>query len=146
MDVIDASDPLREQIAGVLGELERRWSRLELARIRELWDPDEADMTYIAEELRYPVVGWAAFDEYWVRLSGRLRGARYRTGELRTRAIGPDLAVVTFAVDWELLPVEAAEPNHGQSRVTAVLRQTTGGWRFIHWMEAPIHVTEELWD
>lgn len=81
-----------------------------------------------------------------MRLSGRLRGAAYRTGELRTREVGPDLAVATLAVDWELLPVEAEAPNHGQSRVTAVLRRTADGWRFIHWMEAPIHVTDELWD
>lgn len=36
MDVIEASDPLREEIAVVLEELEPRWSQLELALIREL--------------------------------------------------------------------------------------------------------------
>src|SRR5262249_51173795 len=76
---------LDREVGELLGELARRWTALELGRMRELWDLSDPDPVYIAEELRHPVVGWEAFDEYWLRMSGRLRGASYRTGELRTR-------------------------------------------------------------
>ncbi len=138
------SGSLQQEVAAVVAELERRWSSLELDRMRELWDESDPEPVYVAEELRYPVAGWAAFDEYWVRLSGRLRRAHYRTGELRVRAIGPDLALACLVIDWALLLVEAETPNRGQSRATAVLRRTPAGWRFIHWMEAPIHVMDEV--
>jgi hypothetical protein len=137
---------LDREVGELLDELARRWTALELGRMRELWDLSDPDPVYIAEELRHPVVGWDAFDEYWLRMSGRLRGASYRTGELRTRAIGDDLAIAWLVIDWALLPVEASQPSRGQSRATAVVRQTPNGWRFIHWMEAPIHVADELWE
>jgi len=140
------SDSLRQEVAAVMAELERRWTGLELGRMRELWDESDPEPIYVAEELRFPVVGWAAFDEYWIRLSGRLRGAGYRTGDLRARALGTDFALADLVIDWQLLPVEAETPNHGQSRATAVLRRTPAGWRFIHWMEAPLHVADELWE
>jgi len=139
------NDSLHQEVGALVAELERRWSGLDLGIIRELWDESDPEPIYIAEELRHPVVGWAAFDEYWIRLAGRLRGAGYRTSELRTRAIGTDLALACLVIDWQLLPVEAETPNRGQSRATAVLRRTPGGWRFIHWMEAPLHVAGEAW-
>jgi hypothetical protein len=138
------SGSLQDEVAELLDELARYWSALELRRMPELWDETDPEPIYIAEELRYPVVGWSAFEEYWIRLSGRLRGVSYRTGELRTRVIGPDLALACLVIDWELLPVEAETANRGQSRATAVLRRTPAGWRFIHWMEAPIHLTDDL--
>jgi hypothetical protein len=147
--VVEAGQPagaVHDQVLALLSELEARWSRLELGRMRELWDPGDPQPIYVAEELRHPVVGWEAFDEYWVRLSGRLRGARYRTGEVRVRSLTDDLALACFVIDWELLPVEASTPNQGQSRATAVLRRTGGGWRFVHYMEAPMHLGEEPWD
>lgn len=137
---------LDREVGELLDELAQRWTALELVRMRELWDLSDPNPVYIAEELRHPVVGWEAFDEYWLRMSGRLRGASYRTGELRTRAIGDDLAIACLVIDWALLPVEAEQPNRGQSRATAVVRRTPSGWRFIHWMEAPIHIADELWE
>lgn len=135
---------LDREVGKLLDELTRRWTALDLGRMRELWDVSDPEPVYIAEELRHPVVGWEAFDEYWVRMSGRLRGASYRTSELRTRAIADDLAIACLVVDWALLPVEAVQPNRGQSRATAVVRWTQDGWRLIHWMEAPIHMADEL--
>ena len=136
---------LDREVSKLLDQLARRWTELELGRMRELWDLSDPEPIYIAEELRHAVVGWDAFDEYWVRMSGRLRGASYRTAELRTRSIADDLAIACLVIDWALLPVEAEQPNRGQSRATAVLRRTPNGWRFIHWMEAPLHVADELW-
>ena len=137
---------LDREVGELLEELARRWTALELGRMRELWDPSEREPVYVAEELRHPVVGWDAFDDYWIRTSGRLRRASYRTAELQTRAIADDLAIACLIIDWALLPVEAEQPNHGQSRATAVVRRTPDGWRFIHWMEAPIHVADEQWE
>lgn len=141
-----ALSDLEREIGEVMDEVARRWSALELGRMRELWDESEPDPIYVAEELRHPVAGWNAFDEYWVRMSGRLRGATYRVGEVRARNVASDLAIATLTIDWTLLPVEAESPNRGQSRATAVLRRTPDGWRLIHWMEAPLHIGDELWD
>lgn len=137
-----AKPGLQAEVAELIAQLESRWSQLELDRMPELWDRSETEPVYIAEELRYPVIGWPAFDEYWTRLGSRLRGARYRTSEVRAHELGGGVAVAWFVVDWELVTVETPAPFRGQSRVTAVLRRTASGWRFVHWMEAPIHVAE----
>ena len=132
-------ESLAVAIGGVLTDLSARWSELAFDRMKGLWDPDEPAPVYVAEELRHPLVGWEAFDEYWTRLSGRLRHVRYEISELHAWAVGDELAAVVFVIAWTLHPVELTEPSRGESRATALLRRTAQGWRFIHWMEAPIH-------
>jgi len=66
--------------------------------------------------------------------------------ELRAELAGlgiVDADVDPYPVDWEFDARGVATRLRGQSRAAALLRRTPGGWRFIHYMEAPIYGSED---
>jgi SnoaL-like domain len=138
---VSASPPnaLPDDLGDLFQRLDRAWSTLDFPALAELWDDEDPEPWYIADELGDAATGWTDFRRYWQRMSARLRAAEVRSTVQRVRRLSDDLGLAHLLVDWSLRPLESDQPHTGQSRVLAVLRRRDSAWRLVAWMEAPFH-------
>lgn len=123
----------------LLTQFEDIWSRLKPTELRGLWDPDEKHPYYIAEEVAAPMYGWEAIEPYWQEGEQILVKFTIRTFDLHCKEIAPDLAVMNFIMHWNgLLKGMEHMPLGLDVRVSALVRKTSAGWRFCHYVESPL--------
>lgn len=131
---------LQEDIQTVLDRYVAHWNAYEIDAMMALWDRDEPDPIYVAEELD-PLRGWDAIEAYW-------RGADPKTTEhlvtvrdLTVREIAPGVAHAFWQMGWNVyFSTEKlySKPIGGEVRTTALLRRQGDDWKFFHWIEAPL--------
>lgn len=120
----------------LLADVIARWNRHDLNSLIDCWDRDEADPIYLAEEALEPLVGWDAIANYWASTQRSLRRISLRTWDLRVREVAPGLALAFWQMHWNA--DTGSTLIGGDVRVSALLRETAAGWRFIHYVEAPL--------
>ena len=150
-----------EVVAGVnaaLDAYEKCWGRLDFDAMRRLWDDDEHDPIYLAEEHREVFVGYPVIEAYWAATREPLVRARVRTWDRLIKQIGDDLAVAFYQMRWmveldpsgpmlvgaQVLPDGRRVPVGGDVRATAVFRRRGADWRFIHYVESPLGALTQL--
>lgn len=131
------SSPAQE-IESVLKSLTERWNALELQRIRDLWDPDEAEPYYLPEESENALIGWEAIEAYWRQTQATITRLSMRTWDVQAKVIAPDVAVALYQMHWNGEVEGYPKPLGGDNRVTALFRNKEDGWRFFHYVEAPL--------
>lgn len=128
------------EVAAVLAELDAYWERHDFVGLLTLWDSDEPDPLYVAEEA--PVMrGWDAIRAYFQGTQSMIARIGHRREDTMIREIGPGLARVFYQMHWnaELAPggLFGGTLMAGDVRVTVLLRKKPEGWRIFHYMEAP---------
>lgn len=105
----------------------------------ELWDTDDAQPYYIAEEIREPIVGWDALNAYMDPARKRMLDTfRWGYSNLRARLLCPDIALALFDHWFEILIVgENQVPRAGFDRVLALYRKRPDGWKQILYAQCP---------
>ncbi len=131
---------LQNEIQATLEQYVAHWNDYDVESMIALWDRDESDPIYVAEELD-PLRGWDAMEAYW-------RGADPETTEhlitvrdLTACEIAPGVAHAFWQMGWNVyFSTERlyTKPIGGEVRTTALLRRKTNGWKFFHWIEAPL--------
>jgi len=134
---MDTSSEVREAVEAVIAEYERCWAGLDFAGLRELWDPDEPEPIYVAEEGLEPLVGYPAIERYWAASKATIDRAKIRTANLQVRSIAPGIALAFFKMHWNVAMADGRVMG-GDVRTTSLLRETPQGWRFFHYVEAPL--------
>ncbi|MFL2770592.1 MAG: YybH family protein [Rhodospirillaceae bacterium] len=111
---------------------------------RKLWDQAENLPILCPEEAPQPLVGWDALDKYWSRSRKTMDSLRTKASNIRIRILGDGLALVTYQSRWIATLAQAGhlpeKPISADVRMTAVLRKTTDGWRYIHLVEGPVNL------
>jgi len=108
---------------------------------KALWDANEETPILCPEEAPEPLIGWDALDGYWSRSRQSMLSLISKATDIRVRMLSDSLALATYNNRWIATMASAGEPDKPISadvRMTAVLRKTTEGWRYIHLMEGPI--------
>jgi hypothetical protein len=130
---------LHAAIAAVLDEYFTRWSASDMEGLQELWDADEPDPIYVAEE-REPLIGWEAVRGYWRPPRPGMLERLIRYDDLQVRPIAEDVALAFYTLSWNLYmrrnPVYP-RPIGGRVRATTLLRRREAGWRIFHHIEGP---------
>ena len=129
---------LKAEIDSLLEELVERWNAMELLKIRELWDPNETQPYYIPEEAEQPLIGWEAIENYWQGTMDSISRLKMRVWDLQVKSLSADLAVAIYRLHWTADVKGFPKPVGGDNRVTAIFRHTDAGWRFCHYVEAPL--------
>jgi hypothetical protein len=129
---------LKQDIEALLEQLIERWDGMRLAEIRDLWDPDEAQPFYLPEEAEEPLTSWADIEAYWQRTRDTIARLSMRIWEVNAKPLGPDLAVALYRMHWNADVTGFPKAVGGDNRVTAIFRHTAEGWRFCHYVEAPL--------
>lgn len=128
-----------DDAAAVIVEYDALWCALDFEAASGLWDADDPDCAYCAEEYRGPQLGWDELNAHWARLGARLRRARASTATLQTRLVAPNVALVLGLRDWELTGVGSDDVYRGQNWITVLLRRRSPGWRIFHYAETPAY-------
>jgi hypothetical protein len=107
--------------------------------VKELWDKDDSEPYYIAEELREPIVGWDALNHYMnPERRSMLDTFRWGYSNLRARLLCPDIALALFDHWFEILIVgDDQVPRAGFDRVLAIYRKREDGWKQILYAQCP---------
>lgn len=135
---IEVDPAVEKAVTEVVYETARRWNSQDFATLLELWDPNEAYPTYLAEEQAQWFVGWPRLREYLdpPRPNPAILAIRETMRDVQVKQIGPGLAIAIWEMKFEM-QVIGSKPIGEQVRVSAVLRETDDGWKYIHWAEGP---------
>jgi len=135
---IEVDPAIEKAVTEVVLETSRRWNSQDFATLLELWDPNEQYPTYLAEEQAQWFVGWPRLREYLdpPRPNPAVEAIRETMYDIQVKEIGPGLAIAIWEMDFEM-KIIASNPFKERVRVSAVLRETDDGWKYIHWAESP---------
>jgi len=135
---IDVDPKIEAAVTEVVLDTARRWNSQDFASLLELWDPNEEYPTYLAEEQGQWFVGWPRLREYLdpPRPNPAVEAIRETMYDIQVKEIGPGLAIAIWEMDFEM-KIIASNPFLERVRVSAVLRETDDGWKYIHWAESP---------
>jgi hypothetical protein len=121
-----------------LMETEKRWNSQDFATLLELWDDADAFPTYLAEEQGQWFVGIDRLRGYLdpPRPNPAIEALREEYSGIQVKQIAPDLAIAIWYMHFEM-KIIGSNPIGEDMRVSAVLRNTDDGWKYIHWAESP---------
>ena len=129
---------LLQEIENTLEMSRDCWNRLDFAGLRQLWDPEEPEPTYLAEEALTPAFGWDEIEAYWdaaVTLNSEMQVEMHK---LRVRPLSDDLATAMYELRWSCRFRNQPRRIGGDNRVTAIFRRRGGRWLFVQYVEAPL--------
>ncbi len=133
---------LQAEIEEVIAALEAAWRAHDFAAVKALWDTDDPQPIYIAEEAERPFTSWDEIDRYWSHTGTVLARVSHRTSNRLIKAASKDVAIVLYDMHWnaEVAPggLFGGEKMAGDNRVTIMLRRKAEGWRIFHYVEAPV--------
>ncbi len=135
---------LGEEVLPVLESLTKAWCVADYDGVLALWDQDEHDPIYVAEEAP-TLVGWDAIRAYFASNRLVLKDVSVRAWDPDVRLVSPGIALLFFQMHWNALLADGSLMA-GDVRVSALLRKTPGGWRFFHYVEAPLATMMQLRD
>ena len=128
---------LTAEIEALLRRTEETWNAQDTAKLRDLWDRDDADPYYLAGEQENWFIGWDQLNRYLVPQGRRVVDAiRVKFYDVHARLLAPDLAFAAFWMRTDMKVVFSPKPFGSDNRVSAVLRRKSDGWRYICYAEA----------
>ena len=138
MVMIDVSPEVEAAVTAVVYETAERWNSQDFSSVLELWDQNEPFPTYLAEEQAQWFVGWDRLRDYLDPPAPNpiIEVLREEMSKIQVNQIAPDLAIAIWEMHFEM-KVRGSNPIGEDVRVSAVLRNTPEGWRYIHWVESP---------
>ena len=135
----DSNQKLSSELQSWLDSYAEIYNRQDYPALLQLWDRDDPDVVYMAEEIDPPMHGWGKLDAYFNPKPGVkvLDGIRNRYSEVRARFLAPDLALATYKLEFDI-KVKGMKPMSSWDRVMAVFRRRDGHWKMVAYGEAPM--------
>jgi hypothetical protein len=98
---------------------------------------------YIAEEIEQPLVGGAQIAAYWQANRRAFFRMKLRHGPISSRSIGTDIAIVWYALHWDVAvhsphPPGWQTPIGGDVIVSMVAKQRDSAWQILHYTETTL--------
>lgn len=132
------NEELTAEIAAVLNEYEALWDRQDPAGLIALWDQDDSEPFYLAEEQDEWRIGWEQVKSYWKPPGPPSAEAiRMRFDSVQARLLAPDLAFAKFWIRFDTKMKFMPRPIGSDTRASAVFRKKPEGWRLVTWAESP---------
>jgi hypothetical protein len=134
---------LHDELRQLLDTWQGYWRAKNFDGLARLWDEDDAEPLYVAEEAVEPMHSHAAIRAYWAETGKAIDRIRVEASDLRAREIAPGIALAFFRLHWDAA-IGARPPIGGDVRVSAVLRRKPEGWRFFHYLEGPLAMLTQV--
>ncbi len=133
------NEALSRELQTWLDDYAALYNRQDYAALLQMWDKEDADVIYMAEELDPPMHGWGRLNAYFNPKPGVqvLDGIRNRYTDVRARYLAPDLALATYRLEFDI-KVKGMKPMSSWDRVMAVFRRKDGQWKMAVYGEAPM--------
>jgi ketosteroid isomerase-like protein len=129
-------------IADLVRDYDKRWSRLDFDGLADLWERDGPVPIYLGEEYAAPVVGNDELDRHFARVAGRLKAATV-TSTLHTVDMVDDAVVRAVLLSrWRLTGRESDLERTGASWITWLLVRRGERYRIFHHMESDVYLAD----
>jgi ketosteroid isomerase-like protein len=128
---------LRDELARLLERWQGYWRAKDFEGMATLWDQDDPEPLYVAEEALEPMHSHAAIRAYWAETAKTIDRMQVIVTDLRAREVAPGIALAFFRLHWDAA-IGTRPPIGGDVRVLAALRRKPEGWRFFHYLEGPL--------
>jgi ketosteroid isomerase-like protein len=137
-----ASERERQQIADVVEQYRVGWARMDVERLKAIWDQDYDAILYIPAEAAQPIREWAGVEDYFQQVAGFF--ARVKTMQLTDLAVDVfgEVAYAFCNFHFEADVDFQSEPWGVNGRNTFILRRKADGWRVIHYHESRPYLPE----
>ncbi len=126
-----------ETAADILAAYERCWNEHRITALEELWDADEPNPIYVAEEVANTLIGWDAIRAYWHAAETMIPRLAIRTFAVEERAVADGVKLLHFGMHWNA-ELPSGSQVGGDVRVSALLRKKGERYLFFHYIEAPL--------
>ena len=129
---------LTAEIDAVLNDYEALWDAQKPSGLIELWDQDDPEPFYLAEEQDEWRIGWDQIKDYWSpKGPSSTEAIRMRFDSVQARLLSPELAFATFWIRFDTKMKFMPKPIGSDTRASAIFRKKPEGWRLITWAESP---------
>jgi len=130
---------LQAEIEAILEQTASIWNSQEFHRLAEVWDTDDSEPWYVAEEIPEPFFSWPQIERYWNPGRKVLEAFRWRFSNVRVKSLTADLTLALFNHEYEIQIVGGRQPpTAGFDRVLALFRKKPKGWRHILYAQCPL--------
>lgn len=135
----NANARLTEEIEAFLASYAEAYNRQDYETLLSMWDQDDPDPIYIAEEINPPMQGWDRLNAYFNPKPGFLvlDGIRNEYTEVNAHYLSPELAIATYKLRFDI-KVKGQRAMSSWDRIMAVFRQKDGEWKMTAYAEAPM--------
>ena len=129
---------LTAEIDAFLNEYEKQWDLQDPSRLAELWDQEDDEPFYLAEEQDEWRIGWELVMGYFDPPGESTTDSiRMRFDGTQARWLSEDLAFAKFWIRFDTKMQFLPGPIGTDARASAIFRKTDAGWRLITWAESP---------
>ena len=129
---------LQPEVEEFFEQYSQRWNSQDYSSLSELWDREDDLPMYRPMEVANFIQGWPTLEKYWNPIPGKkiIEGLWNAYTNLVPKLVGPDVAVVTFDLEWDLKPPGPSKAISGTDPGMAVLSRKSEGWRMVAYVEA----------
>jgi ketosteroid isomerase-like protein len=131
----EAEAALNRELTEFLVRYAEAYNRQDYAALLGMWDTDDPNAFYMAEEIDPPMHGWKRINAYFAR-PGVLDGIRNEYSNVQAHYLAPDVAIATYRLRFDI-KVKNMQPLSSFDRVVAVFRRKDGEWKMAAYAEAP---------
>ena len=126
-------------IQQVIKQTEANWNTQDFSTVLDLWDRDEPEPYYLAEERDEWLIGWDQLNGYLnpPTRNPAVEAVRLVISDIRVKQLASDLAFAIWDLHFEM-KIKGRRPLGENIRVTGIFRKKPEGWRYIHYAEAPM--------
>ena len=129
---------LTAEIDAALNDYEALWDRQNPAELAEMWDRDDDQPFYLAEEQDEWRIGWEQLMGYFDPPGeSTTESIRMRFDGVQARSLSDDLAFAKFWIRFDTKMDFLPNPIGTDARASAIFRKTDDGWKLITWAESP---------
>lgn len=129
---------LTAEIDAFLNEYEEQWDLQDPSKLAELWDQNDDQPFYLAEEQDEWRIGWEQVMGYFdPEGESTANSIRMRFDGTQARWLSEDLAFAKFWIRFDTKMQFLPTPIGTDARASAIFRKTDAGWRLITWAESP---------
>jgi ketosteroid isomerase-like protein len=135
----EQEDRLSAEIQAFLDRYAEIYNRQDYTALLAMWDRDDANPIYMAEEIDPPMQGWNLINAYFNPKPGVqvLDGIRNEYTNVKAHYLAPDLAIATYRLRFDI-KVKNMKAMSSWDRVMAVFRRKDGEWKLTAYAEAPM--------
>ena len=129
---------LTAEIDAALNEYEALWDAQNTPGLVALWDQDDDEPFYLAEEQDEWRIGWKQVMGYFdPGGESNTESLRMRFDGVQARWLSEDLAFAKFWIRFDTKMIFMPGSIGTDARASAIFRKTDEGWRLITWAESP---------
>lgn len=118
------------------------WSLMDFDTLQSLWNAEEDEIYYLAEEIENPFYTLNDVIDYWKYADSSIKWLSMTAANRRSKHLTDELCVVYYEMHVDLCMEDSnammPKPIGVDLNVSVIVRKTLQGWRFIHYVEAPL--------